>query len=113
MIYSLQIQLADEIPSTIAENAATFWKFGEDEWRGLYSDWEECGYKTYFKFETYTTELIGARIPVLHITDLKETTETVHSIYYSIELNDEKRNKFLQEYRNFADRLKELSLEDK
>ena len=91
MIYSLQTQLTDEI----AENAATFWKFGEDEWRGFYSDWEECGYETYFKFETFTTELIGARIPVLdntdlHNTDLKETTETVHSIYYSIEfeLND-------------------------
>ena len=98
MIYSLQTQLTDEI----AENAATFWKFGEDEWRGFYSDWEECGYETYFKFETFTTELIGARIPVFHL------------LFYWIwiERYDEKRNKFLQEYRNFADRLKELSLED-
>ena len=32
--------------------------FGEDEWRGVYPDLEKCEYETYFKFETYNTELI-------------------------------------------------------
>ena len=89
MYFSLQEQLTGDVPSTSAENAAIVWKFGEDEWKDLYSDWEECGYETYFKWETFTAEISNDRIPVLNC-DFKETSEIFQSIYYSIELNNKK-----------------------
>ena len=111
MYFSLQEQLTGDAPSTSAENAAIVWKFGDDEWKDFYSDWEECGYETYFKWETFTAEISKDRIPVLNC-DFKETSEIFQSIYYSIELNDGKRAKLMAAYRKLVDDMKDLVLED-